>query len=407
MLPEDDFIIPGQVDMMGRIETIDDSFRKFAKVFLNIQQQTDLNAVVDKCVELSTEQIEANTWTLIKMLTSHRFIPPDQPMLKFNFASDHALIGHINETSDVGEYMQVKEWLEQTAPEFNPVEVRQGFNLATTRQHRNMLDKQKSLVSQIDPDAELREKASLALDDSTFQQALNRSIFEYIRRGDFLSACDLCQSCDQPWRSALIIGMMPSSDPLLDINEEEILPYGNANKQVWRSICLKIASQSTDLYERALFSHLAGDPTGTIPVCSTWEDQLWTMYNSLIESTLAEKLAAINQLQQSPYKAEVVTSLPPPPTRTASPSEIINFVTEKSKNIHAHHSIQSYIILNQIPTMLSTLAFQLSSLAHRRNISNLPQILRFVVHFIIFLRGGWDVVEGASGMRKDETFFDR
>lgn len=81
----------------------------------------------------------------------------------------------------------------------------------------------------------------------------------------------------------------------------------------------------------------------------------------------------------------------PKPT-FSTPSEILNHINITLSNqiqIHPHHTIQSYILLDQIPEMLKTLSNQLRDPTARISIfksTSVPNLLRFSVHLIICLR---------------------
>lgn len=39
-----------------------------------------------------------------------------------------------------------------------------------------------------------------------------------------------------------------------------------------------------DEYERALYGALCGDISSVLPVCETWQDQLWAYFNALVQA---------------------------------------------------------------------------------------------------------------------------
>ena len=49
----------------------------------------------------------------------------------------------------------------------------------------------------------------------TYETALMRTLFEYVRRGLMVDALDLCRRVRQPWRAAAMRGALFYRDPLL------------------------------------------------------------------------------------------------------------------------------------------------------------------------------------------------
>lgn len=85
------------------------------------------------------------------------------------YASDAKIFGDfIANSMELTEAIQVKEWLEETAPEFQAVEVRKGyyphtFKALKDRQRLNLTDAR--VVRELDPDAQLRTKGVLEIGD--------------------------------------------------------------------------------------------------------------------------------------------------------------------------------------------------------------------------------------------------
>ncbi|KAJ3162092.1 Nucleoporin nup84 [Geranomyces michiganensis] len=170
--------------------------------------------------ELHWWTMEASTWKLIRSLIRLR--------LQLGNADPPGLGEAPEELSDqeiqanlVGaqfrENMTVRRWLEETAPDFQPVEMRKGYWLHTIKHIRalniNRSASKSDVVTEADPDAALRQHKSLHPDDADYDANLHRTAYEYIRRGDFVAAADLYDACDQPWRAASLRGGVLSNDP--------------------------------------------------------------------------------------------------------------------------------------------------------------------------------------------------
>lgn len=238
----------------GTNESLDAIFSEFATIF---KTGHDLFDALQLAANHSTGE-ERSTWLLLLKLLSHRLIPAES-VTATQYSSHNAVIA--SHDSTLGELFLIKEWLQETCPEITPVKAKKGYLLATTKALRNLIDKG-SVVEQIDPDAEIRLKASLAQEDVNFDHALHKSIFNHVRRGDITAAAELCFQSDQAWRAAILLGSVPASDPLLDQNDSQLPTFGNQNRLMLKSICANIAASATDVYERALYAHLAGDGLG-------------------------------------------------------------------------------------------------------------------------------------------------
>lgn len=61
-------------------------------------------------------------------------------------------------------------------------------------------------VRLLDPDAASRESSTLELEDATYEKALSKTLFEYVRAGQLDSAMDLARQADRNWRAASLKG---------------------------------------------------------------------------------------------------------------------------------------------------------------------------------------------------------
>ncbi|KAJ3073528.1 hypothetical protein HK102_005982, partial [Quaeritorhiza haematococci] len=311
--------------------------------------------------------------------------------------------------------MVVKQWLEETAPGFHPVETRVGYWPYTLQRVRERNRKKgigiglgagqlrrdgtggedDDVVSEMDPDAPGRQGRLLASNDQNFELNLNRTIYEYVRRGEGESAIHLCRECGQPWRAATFRGTLYSTDPFVDgmSDEDNVVAHGNINRELWKAVCYQIAEQEgSDVYERALHAVFAGDVRNALPVCQTWEDHVWVRYNALIESEVDKNLKVVPRVAAG--DDETLVTLPSDAPR--DPEEIFDILTKSERGeIRAaanepFHIMQVMIILDRIDELLFKLKSQLElSQVHGSNapsIPSLPHVLRFAVHLILLLR---------------------
>lgn len=209
----------------------------------------------------------------------------------------------------------VREWLQDTLPAKHVVEVRKGY--LTFTKNRVRAEKRAKLggaagatrygsaaasgfgpknrgkvVKELDPDATTRSDAGIELEDATYEKALLRNLFEYVRAGKLDLALDLCRQTDQSWRAATLRGAMLYHDPSISPAIEEIdTPIGNRNRTLWKAVSRKLsANPNLDDYERALYGSLAGELSSVLHVSQTWEEHLWAHINSKFETLIDDRL---------------------------------------------------------------------------------------------------------------------
>jgi hypothetical protein len=202
-------------------------------------------------------EVERNTWLLIERCLNTEAPGPVHPQISC-LSSIYASLNELNE---------VKLWLENTAPATLPLTPRPAYFSTTIKDIRGH-GRRSTLVDQIDPDAagSRQRGKTVSLDDQDYQGQLYQAIFGFLRVGNRDGATELAEASKQPWLAAVVAGSILQTDPELDgkVNVER---EGNANRHVWKGICLALAESGTsDVYEKALFSHFAGDSAGVFKI---------------------------------------------------------------------------------------------------------------------------------------------
>lgn len=100
----------------------------------------------------------------------------------------------------------------------------------------------------------------------SYERALLRTLFEYVRAGELDLAIDMCRQSDQSWRAASLSGGKLWWDPALapgeegygedeaamEVGESERRAKGTVNRRLWKLMCRKIAASVSS---RALLSY--------------------------------------------------------------------------------------------------------------------------------------------------------
>lgn len=136
-------------------------------------------------------------------------------------------------------------------------------------------EKNKSMITCMDPDAPKRQKKVPHSDDQTEDDQLCKRIFTEIRCGKYEDAISLCVNAGQPWRAAVLQGSR-----LIHYQQKEggtLISYGNASRDLWKWCSLGIVNDITEnIYYRATLGVLCGHLQSTLAAChGNWKDLLW------------------------------------------------------------------------------------------------------------------------------------
>lgn len=204
--------------------------------------------------------LETRLWDLIRRLYEYRWSLHGQPT-----AQD----------SSLEETRIILSWLTETAPRVTDSEYIQSNRWFVTRENikmRKVTNRHNTfndpIISELDPDAPLRQAKGLMTEDEQNEQKLLKQIFAHLRIGDIKGAQQLCRDSNNHWRAASLSGKTSSGAEVLNDN--------------WRKMCFQLARQpQVDRYERAVYGVVCGDLDSVVPVCQTWEDQMWAHFNAI------------------------------------------------------------------------------------------------------------------------------
>lgn len=145
-----------------------------------------------------------------------------------------------------------------------------------------------TLISELDPDAPLRQNKEIAPEDISAEDDLLRCVFSHLRAQDILGAVQVCRDAGEYWRGQTLLGNWETYD-LPDDQDAMAVDNTNENganrRELWRRTCFKLArNEKIGMWEQAVYGLLSGDLFTVLPVCLTWEDHLFAHINSLLES---------------------------------------------------------------------------------------------------------------------------
>ncbi|PVU94963.1 hypothetical protein BB561_002152 [Smittium simulii] len=362
--------------------------------------------------------LEKNTWDLAKSIYSIRMYDYNSALtvtssnltnyLKESLKeikTDYYKVQKIFEADKhLAESLAIKTWLENSAPKTRYIETRPGYWPFTKKEieiSNKKSETNKTLVTQLDPDATTRQQKNLAFEDQEYERLMFQSLFDYLRRGKLRDAMLLCIKNDEPWRAASLRGGMyffdnnidnNSIDSSLELsasNNSNFLTGGNINRELWKYMCSAIACDNNrNIYERSLYGILSGRLDEALTICNTWEDVLWAEITCMIEQNLSNILLgsenmfeAVNtqSLENSIQKATVSSSLADIFFKLNSYSE-----NEIKKQISdPFREVQAALMNDNFNDYIKNYAADLRD----RGVGSFDlQFLRFLVHLILITR---------------------
>ncbi|OBT39465.1 hypothetical protein VE00_10146 [Pseudogymnoascus sp. WSF 3629] len=269
--------------------------------------------------DLKRWEQEARTWDLLRRMTTLQYGPPqtqDAPQIHRYSSERHIWTSFLQNDTLGLERHTVLEWLKNTADESGEdidvlvQELQQNAERGDITAHgwlhtKSAIKNQKrlhawpyildptnpdvnhvlrnaskteALVTQLDPDAPIRQNLKLEAPDQYFERAIWRGCYELLRRGK--SGEDIrewCQDRQEIWRAVSMSGF-PDDDSQNDT-------ANHSSRALWRRMCHALAKRGgSDIYETAVYGILAGDYWSVALVSKSWDDELFAHYNSLIRS---------------------------------------------------------------------------------------------------------------------------
>uniref|UniRef100_A0A3Q2P8W9 Nuclear pore complex protein n=1 Tax=Fundulus heteroclitus TaxID=8078 RepID=A0A3Q2P8W9_FUNHE len=156
------------------------------------------------------------------------------------------------------------------------------------------------LVTELDPDAPLRQQRPLADLDREDDARLLKNLFTLIRAGMTDEAQRLCKRCGQAWRAATLEGWKLYHDPNMSSGSSELQPVeGNPNRGIWKACCWRMAEEDQlNRYERAIYASLSGNIKPLLAVCESWEDCVWAYFRVMVDSLVEKELVSSGMAHQ-------------------------------------------------------------------------------------------------------------
>lgn len=243
-----------------------------------------------------------------------------------------------------------------------------------------------NLVTEIDPDAPIRQQRALSSLDHQDEEQLLVYMFKFIRAGKLDEAQKLCSDQGHFWRASSMDGWRLWHNPnYFDVQGMgEILPAeGNPDRDLWKINCWSLSEEKgCSVYEKAMYACLSGNLKQLLPACNSWEDYLWAYFKVLVDVRVEQ------EIRNQPRTKGDFLDLPEEywAQESLNPNDIIKSLqTHPNKDIcrqseDVYRSIQANVVLNKFDELLLFMKEVITAN------SNDPHVLRFMAHLVLFLQ---------------------
>ncbi|XP_032202977.1 nuclear pore complex protein Nup107 isoform X4 [Mustela erminea] len=250
------------------------------------------------------------------------------------------------------------------------------------RQLPSYIGSVRPLVTELDPDAPIRQKMPLDDLDREDEVRLLKYLFTLIRAGMTEEAQRLCKRCGQAWRAATLEGWKLYHDPNVNGGTELEPVEGNPYRIIWKISCWRMAEDELfNRYERAIYAALSGNLKQLLPVCDTWEDTVWAyfrvMVDSLVEQEIRTSVVNLDETEELPREyLEANWTL----EKVFEELQATDKKRVLEENQEHYHIVQKFLILGDIDDLMNEFNKWLS-----KSRNNLPgHLLRFMTHLVLF-----------------------
>ncbi|GMM48217.1 Nup84 protein [Pichia kluyveri] len=385
---------PSQVDLISnwvlecKFWTILESLLdvKFNKDLLSNEQLQRNKSNNENICEYSsetviTDEIISSDNQLIQIFTSMKAL---SDTFKLDFPSHTDNNGNDLEDDDDVDFQTIK-WLNTTLK-------------------LNNINKDPSLVKNLDLDAPLRTGLSIDTNDKLKDELFFKRAFNLLMSNEIDELKTLCTLTNN-WDFALMLnGLNDRIDPIIDLNDysNNTIPSGVMNKLLRKRTIYQLCQNETKNYEKACYGFLSSDFLSTNQMVNTWEEKLYlyldNLFNSKLESNIF-KYDHNNSNNNNNNNNELLKKLKSPPLISNSIDDILNklanddniSIKEQSKN--SIRVLIGSIISDNVKTLMNNTIKSLDLLNENDNeenlqneISNESYLLRILTHLSIILQ---------------------
>jgi nuclear pore complex protein Nup107 len=150
-------------------------------------------------------------------------------------------------------------------------------------------DEQKPLVTQLDPDAIIRQNHTLEKQDQSFELATWATCWKMLRQGEnWTKIREWAEGHLEGWRAVSLCGSSvdpKSASTQYPADDGHTRLMNSRAQDSWRSACSALTRNNTvDDFQRAVYALLAGETDAAAAVCCGWDDYLYVFFNRVVLS---------------------------------------------------------------------------------------------------------------------------
>ncbi|KAL1961949.1 hypothetical protein VTN77DRAFT_730 [Rasamsonia byssochlamydoides] len=193
-------------------------------------------------------------------------------------------------------------------------------------------EKQEPLITQLDPDAVIRQKQGLQKQDQFYERATWLTCWKMLRQGEsWTKIREWSQERLESWRAVSLCGSSvdeQSSVGKTPVDDSMTRMMNCRSQDTWRAACSALArNPNTEDFEKAVYALLCGETEPAYKVCQSWDDYLYVFYNHTLLSRYRQFCTQFSRkLNHSPTAN--VPFVPEPP----SYSEVHKFLQNVKSN---------------------------------------------------------------------------
>ncbi|KAH8697334.1 putative nuclear pore complex protein Nup107 [Talaromyces proteolyticus] len=286
-------------------------------------------------------------------------------------------------------------------------------------------EKQEPLITQLDPDAVIRQKHALQKQDQYYEQATWLTCWKMLRQGEtWTKIREWSQERLESWRAVSLCGSSVDQDGSggrLSADDSMTRMMNCRSQDAWRSACSALArNPSTNDYERAVYALLSGETEPAYKVCRSWDEYLYVFYNHILLSRYRSFCSQFSKkLTHSPLVN--VPYVPEPMDYNATRLFLDGLKTHDLIGMEArnpYHTIQAAILGKNFDSFFLSTAYATSKINKApKDLHIIPNLgvsnidgsaiiavrdkdaLRIIAHLYIITRN-------LSYLRSDTSFYD-
>ncbi|PKY09037.1 nuclear pore complex protein An-Nup84 [Aspergillus campestris IBT 28561] len=150
-------------------------------------------------------------------------------------------------------------------------------------------EKSQPLITQLDPDAVVRQKQGLQKQDQFYERATWMTCWKMLRQGeDWTKIREWSRERLECWRAVSLCGSSVDKhahEERTPVDDGTTRMMNCRSQEAWRAACSALArNPNNEDFERAVYGLLCGETEAAFKVCQSWDDYLYVYFNSVVLS---------------------------------------------------------------------------------------------------------------------------